>query len=177
MHKFELGKQYFNRKGRYKVLKIDNHSGTVLLEYDDGSRHQVDASRQWRIYQNMVLDETAETETHKPNKAVKSSKSAETFSLWDDIVPLVSSHLFAANDWLSSHDLHRAFLETENGRAVLRNVQLKRDKLGKPKDSNENITKNMVAFFHKSWTEEDEHLRRQFDREERDGQYFYRRRF
>lgn len=176
MHKFELGEQYFNRRGRYLVLKIDNNRGTILLEYEDGSQQQVDASRQWRIYQNMLLDETAETDTLKTNKRLPRSRSTETFSLWEDIVPFVSSQLFAADDWLSSQDLHRAFLETENGRAVLRNVQIKRDKLGKPKDSDENITKNMVAFFHKSWTEKDEHLLQQFDREEREGLYFYRRR-
>lgn len=176
MHKFEIGKQYFNRKGRYTVLNINDKNGTILLEYDDGARQQVDASRQWRIYQNMSIDQNAGPEKQKTSKAKRRSRSAETFSLWDDIVPLVSTYLFAADDWLSSYDLHTAFLETENGKAVLRSVQLKRDGLGKPKDSNENIAKNMVAFFHKSWTEGDEQLRQQFDRTEIDGTYFYRQR-
>jgi hypothetical protein len=174
MHKFEIGQKYANRKDRYTVLEI--YDDTILVELEDGTRKRLNAASQWRIYQNMLIEQSDKVVEPKKRRPGQPAKSTDTFSLWEDIVPFVSKHLYAADDWLSSHDLHVAFLETEEGKAVLRNVQQKRDMAGKPKDSNENIAKNMVAFFHKSWTEENEQLRQQFDRMEIEGVNFYRRR-
>jgi hypothetical protein len=55
---FEIGQEYANRKGSYKVLEINDPKMTV--EYEDGTTADLSISIQQRIWENIVTEREAE---------------------------------------------------------------------------------------------------------------------
>lgn len=59
-HPFVIGKVFANRKGAYKVVKIDDQAGKMLVRYlDSGEDKTIDIKTQVRIWHNMQADEQA----------------------------------------------------------------------------------------------------------------------
>jgi hypothetical protein len=58
-HPFVIGKVYANRQGAYKVVKIDDQTGKMLVRYLDSGEKTVDIKIQARIWHNLQADEQA----------------------------------------------------------------------------------------------------------------------
>ena len=175
MHGFEVGQQYQNRNGSYTVLKIDERSDKMLIEYEDRTKKTVGISLAWRIYQNVRIDQSDSGQSSQRKRGKSARKTAQdSFAFWDELFPLISKRLSQADEWVSVPDLQAVFLQTDNGKRLLQTVQQRRQASGMPNKTDQNIAINMVAFFQKLWTEGDEELRARFDRLEQDGVRYYR---
>ncbi len=81
--KFKVGEVYKNRLGEYKVLKIDQASGSMEVRYlESGDGKTLDMTIQSRICRNMQLDARIEKaarleEAAAEAKAVKSTARAK----------------------------------------------------------------------------------------------------
>jgi hypothetical protein len=69
---FEVGGEYSNRIGRYKVLELGDTKMTV--EFDDGSTAELSINIQRRIWENIVAEEDARS-SRANRKASRRSKS------------------------------------------------------------------------------------------------------
>jgi hypothetical protein len=71
---FEVGQEYENRKGKYKVLEIANSKMSV--EYEDGSTTDLSIAIQQRIWENILTER--EAERARTSKSSKKRSSAGT---------------------------------------------------------------------------------------------------
>jgi hypothetical protein len=70
---FEVGGEYSNRIGRYKVLELGDSRMTV--EFEDGSTAELSINIQRRIWENIVVEE--EARSSRATRRVNRSKSSK----------------------------------------------------------------------------------------------------
>ena len=72
-HTFEVGKEYRNRRGRYKVLSIDDHK--IHVQYEDGSEINLTITIQAQILEGIQDAELAQAAVSKGSR--RKSKSTK----------------------------------------------------------------------------------------------------
>ncbi len=95
---FEVGGEYINRKGKYKVLEIAGNKMTV--KYEDGSTSELNVAIQERIWQNILADRGSvdrQSKKKQPANVTKSNFYIRTISL----ATVKDTAISAVQEWLS----------------------------------------------------------------------------
>ena len=74
---FEIGGNYANRIGRYAVLEIGESK--MKVRYEDGSAVELNINIQYRIWENIVAEDTVASNRTNRGKKSKSSRGTQFF--------------------------------------------------------------------------------------------------
>lgn len=74
---FEVGGKYANRIGKYTVTEVNESKMTV--QYDDGTTAELNINIQYRIWENIVVEEEAATNRANRSKKRRSSQGTQFF--------------------------------------------------------------------------------------------------
>ena len=74
---FEIGQEYANRKGKYRVLEINDPKMTV--EYEDGSTADLSITIQQRIWENIVTEQEAQRARSSSKQKKRTSTSTRFY--------------------------------------------------------------------------------------------------